>query len=206
MAKVSEKPTDTESSPSTSDPLETGQVEIIQLDPQVVRRDIGPLRIIAIGFNIPNSWVAIAASLSIAISAGGTVSVIYGTFVSCALYFCAAVTLAELASVYPTAGGQYHYTSILAPKRLNRILSYACGMISTLSWAINAASVTLIGSQLITAFPQYFNGYEPEPWHHFLIYQALNLFTLSYNLFALKRTGWIHDVACEFCLKSSPVI
>lgn len=32
---------------------------------------------------------------------------------------CAA-TLAELASVYPTAGGQYHWTSILAPAKWSR--------------------------------------------------------------------------------------
>ncbi|KAG9502174.1 hypothetical protein J7337_004999 [Fusarium musae] len=166
-----------------------------------VRRDIGPLRIIAIGFNIPNSWVAIAASLSTALAAGGTVSLIYGTFVSCAFYACAAVTLAELASVYPTAGGQYHFTSILAPQRYNRQFSYVCGMISTLSWTINAASVALIGSQLLVSFPQFFNGYEPERWHLFLIYQGLNLFSLFYNLFLLKRTNWIHD--CAFILTLS---
>ncbi|KAF5672626.1 heterokaryon incompatibility (het-6OR allele) [Fusarium circinatum] len=126
--------------------------DVSTVDTSPVRRDIGPLRIIAIGFNIPNSWVAIAASLSTALAAGGTVSLIYGTFVSCAFYACAAVTLAELASVYPTAGGQYHFTSILAPERYNRQFSYVCGMISTLSWTINAASMALIGKWVWTNF------------------------------------------------------
>lgn len=163
-----------------------------------MRRDIGLLRIIAIGFNVPNSWLAIAASFSIAIEAGGPVSLIYGTFVACAFYACAGVTLAELASVYPTAGGQYHFTSILAPKKLNRFLAYACGVLSMLSWTINAASVTVIGSQLITSFPQFYNGYMPKQWHLFLLSQALNLFALFYNLFLLKRTNWIHDAACKY--------
>ncbi|KAF4474688.1 HNM1-Choline permease [Fusarium agapanthi] len=176
--------------------------DVSAADISPVRRDIGPLRIIAIGFNIPNSWVAIAASLSTALAAGGTVSLIYGTFVSCAFYACAAVTLAELASVYPTAGGQYHFTSILAPERYNRQFSYVCGMISTLSWTINAASVALIGSQLLVSFPQFFNGYEPERWHLFLIYQGLNLFSLFYNLFLLKRTNWIHDYAFVLTLST----
>ena len=35
-------------------------------------------------------------------------------------------TLAELTSVYPTAGGQYHWTSILAPKSTNRALVSSC--------------------------------------------------------------------------------
>ncbi|KAI7762061.1 hypothetical protein LZL87_004368 [Fusarium oxysporum] len=74
-------------------------------------------------------------------------------------------------------------------------------MISTLSWTINAASVALIGSQLLVPFPQFFNGYEPERWHLFLIYQGLNLLSLFYNLFLLKRTNWIHD--CAFVLTLS---
>lgn len=192
-----EKTVDTDSVAGSSDDNTPGQLEIVHLDTQVVRRDIGPLRIIAVGFNIPNSWVAIAASLSIAIAAGGTVSVIYGTLVSCAFYTCAAVTLAEQASVYPTAGGQYHFASILAPKRFNRFIAYASGIISTLSWAANGASVALMASQLITAFPEYFKGYVPERWHLFLIYQALNVFALIYNIVLFKRTNWIHDAACE---------
>lgn len=56
----------------------------------------------------------------------------------------------------------------------------------------------LVASQLITAFPEYFNGYVPERWHLFLIYQALNAFALIYNIALLKRTNWIHDAACEW--------
>ncbi|KAF5618390.1 HNM1-choline permease [Fusarium sp. NRRL 52700] len=50
--------------------------DVSAADTSPVRRDIGPLRLIAIGFNIPNSWVAIAASLTTALAAGGTVSLI----------------------------------------------------------------------------------------------------------------------------------
>lgn len=183
---------------TSDDPGQQQPAELMLFDHQPLERDIGPVRIIAVGFNIPNSWVAIAASLSIAIAAGGPVSVIYGTLVSCVFYACAAVTMAELASVYPTAGGQYHFTSILAPQRFNRSLAYICGMIATISWAINAASVAMIASQFITAFPQYFNHYQPQNWHLFLIYQALNLLALFYNLFVIKRTNWIHDFACKY--------
>ncbi|UKZ79686.1 hypothetical protein TrVFT333_007446 [Trichoderma virens FT-333] len=174
----------------------TGQtVELIQLNPQAVPRDIGAFQIIALGFNIPNSWAGVATAFSAALTAGGPVSLIYGNFVITAMYASAAVTLAELASVYPTAGGQYHFTSIMAPKRYNRSISYICGMIATVSWIICSTSVASITSLCIASIAEFYSGYKANAWQLFLISQGLNVFSLAYNLFLMKRTRWIHDAA-----------
>lgn len=43
----------------------------------------------------------------------------------------------------------------------------------------------------------FFNpDFEPQAWHIFLIYQAVNILILLYNIFLMKRTSWIHDVGC----------
>ncbi|KAK4085270.1 uncharacterized protein Triagg1_260 [Trichoderma aggressivum f. europaeum] len=174
----------------------TGQtIELIQLNPQAVPRDIGPFQIIALGFNIPNSWAGVATAFSAALTGGGPVSLVYGNFVITAMYLSAAVTLAELASVYPTAGGQYHFTSIMAPKRFNRSMSYICGMIATVSWIICSTSVASITSLCIASMAEFYSGYKANAWQLFLISQGLNVFALGYNLFVLKRTRWIHDAA-----------
>ncbi|KAM0522355.1 hypothetical protein ACHAPE_001944 [Trichoderma viride] len=173
----------------------TQQVELTQLNPQAVPRDMGTFEIIALGFNIPNSWLAVAVALSAALTAGGSVSLIYGNFVITAMYGAAAVTLAELASVYPTAGGQYHFASIMAPKRFNRSISYICGMIATISWIICSASVASVTSLCIAAIAEFYNGFEASAWQLFLISQGLNVIGLVYNLFLLKKTHWIHDAA-----------
>ncbi|KAL6817113.1 amino acid transporter [Trichoderma sp. SZMC 28015] len=170
-------------------------VELIQLNPQAVARDIGPFQIIALGFNIPNSWAGVATAFSAALTGGGPVSLVYGNFVITAMYLSAAVTLAELASVYPTAGGQYHFTSIMAPKRFNRSMSYICGMIATVSWIICSTSVASITSLCIASIAEFYSGYKANAWQLFLISQGLNVFALGYNLFVLKRTRWIHDAA-----------
>lgn len=70
---------------------------------QKATRNLGLLAIVAVGYNICNSWVAIAASLAIGISQGGTVTLIYGALLTVAAYAGICTTLAELASVYPTA-------------------------------------------------------------------------------------------------------
>ncbi|KAK1249276.1 hypothetical protein MKX07_002792 [Trichoderma sp. CBMAI-0711] len=181
-------------------------IQVIQLNPQAVERDIGPLQIIALGFNIPNSWAGVATAFSAALTAGGPVSLIYGNFVSLAMYGSAAVTLAELASVYPTAGGQYHFASIMAPKRFNRSISYVCGMMATVSWVICSASVASITSLCIASIAEFYGGYKASNWQLFLVSQALNLFALGYNLFLMKRTGWLHNAAFFLTLTTFLVI
>lgn len=78
---------------------------------------------------ICNSWAGIAATIALAITLGGPAILIYGPVVMFFLVGCCSITLAELASVYPTAGGQYHWTSILAPKKLSRGLVRLCPVI-----------------------------------------------------------------------------
>lgn len=86
------------------------------------KRDIGLLEIIGLGWNICNSWSAVAVTLSISIASGGPVTLLYGIILIFVLGGACALSMAEIASVYPTAGGQYHWTSILAPERSSRVL------------------------------------------------------------------------------------
>ena len=84
------------------------------------KRTIGTLEILAASFNILNTWFGMASTLVLGFSNGGPVTIIYGLILISIVYIATAFSLAELAARYPTAGGQYHWTSILAPPRLSR--------------------------------------------------------------------------------------
>ena len=169
------------------------------------RTRLSPIAMVALSFNICNSWVAIATSLAIAISAGGSVTLLYGVLCSCIVYASVGISLAEMISVYPTPGGQYHFTSILASKRWSRGLSYICGSISMLSWIALTAAATILGAQMVIALPESFvEGYTPKPWHYFIVYQGINVAMLLYNLFAIRLTPWIHNVGCESSSGKTP--
>ena len=85
-----------------------------------VQQDISTLAVIGLGWNITNSWAGVAATMALSIASGGSPALMYGLLVIFVLVGSSAATVAELASVYPTAGGQYHWASILAPKRWSR--------------------------------------------------------------------------------------
>ncbi|KAF6796391.1 choline transport, partial [Colletotrichum sojae] len=159
------------------------------------KRDIGLLAIVALGWNICNSWAAVSATLAISVVSGGPVTLLYGIILIFVLGGGCALSMAEIASVYPTAGGQYHWTSILAPKRCSRVLSYCCGSVNFLGWIANGAGFIIQMPVIILSLAAYLDqSYVPETWHIFLVFQAFNFTFTAYNIFLMKRTAWIHDV------------
>lgn len=58
-----------------------------------------------------------AASLSIALPSGGPTAVIWGIVPSFIGNLAMAASMAEICHVYPTSGGQYHWSAILAPAK-----------------------------------------------------------------------------------------
>ncbi|KIW04345.1 uncharacterized protein PV09_04635 [Verruconis gallopava] len=199
VSKEKKEAYDLEKSTITALTQATGGVEDVNLASLGLRgeavRDIGLLAIIAAGWNICVSWAGISATLALSIMSGGSVTLLYGVIVIFVTVGCSALSLAEMSSVWPTAGGQYHWTNILAPKAWSRSLSYWCGSANLFGWIATSAGVAIIPPQLIAAIViSYDPSYVVERWHIFLMFQALNVSFTLYNIFLLKRAAWIHDV------------
>jgi len=72
--------------------------------------------------------------MGMVLGAGGPVAFIYG-FIFCVLCnLCITASLGELASIWPTAGGQYHYAYMLGSERWKRISSFTVGWLSIVGW------------------------------------------------------------------------
>lgn len=159
------------------------------------RKEFGPFTILSLGYVVCNSWIAVAATLIIGISQGGFMTVIFGLICGFVFMGSSAISLAELASVYPTAGGQYHWTSILAPKKQSRGLSYVCGSINVFSWIGASAAIILIITEYVgTLVTAYNPGIILEGWQYFLIFQFFNLWGLLHNIFASRKSAFLNDI------------
>jgi choline transport protein len=64
------------------------------------------LEMASIGWSICNSWIGVLSTIAFIINQGGPLTMVYGLPVIFAMYGCIVCTLAELASAYPSAGGQ----------------------------------------------------------------------------------------------------
>lgn len=92
---------------------------------QDMKRNFSLLSVLGVGFSLTNSWFGISAALVTGINSGGPILLIYGIIAIFLVSICVGVSLSELASAFPNAGGQYFWASELAPRKYANFASYA---------------------------------------------------------------------------------
>lgn len=114
---------------------------------QDMKRNYSVLSVLGVGFSLTNSWFGISAALITGINSGGPILIVYGIILIALLSTCVGISLSELASAYPNAGGQYFWANELAPKRYANFASYLTGWFAWAGSIFTSASVALaVGS------------------------------------------------------------
>lgn len=117
---------------------------------QTMPRNFSVLSVLGIGFSLTNSWFGISAALVTGINSGGPLLIIYGIILIALVSTCVGITLSELASAMPNAGGQYFWAGELAPPKWADIASYATGWLAWAGSIFTSASVAAaVGSALV---------------------------------------------------------
>ncbi|CAM1510830.1 Fc.00g083430.m01.CDS01 [Cosmosporella sp. VM-42] len=154
---------------------------------QELKRNFSKVSMLGLAFAILNSWTALSASITLALTSGGPSAVIWGLIVAGLCNLCLAASLAEFLSAYPTAGGQYHWAAIVAWPRFSRGISYVTGWINVAGWVALTATGPLLGSSFIVNIISFMHPtYEEKAWHQFLIYLAFTSIALILNSFATR--------------------
>lgn len=84
------------------------------------------------------------------------------------------VGLAELASAFPSSGGQYHYMFMVSGPRYRALAAYIIGWLSVLSWLFASCSLFIYTAKFFLSLATFYNpGYTATQWQEWLIYVAL---------------------------------
>ncbi|CAK7235992.1 mitochondrial aldehyde dehydrogenase [Sporothrix bragantina] len=141
------------------------------------------LSLFAIGYEICVAPVALMVSLSVSIGSGGPATLVWGQLIIYFMALCIVISLAELASAYPNAGGQYYWAAMLAPKPIRRMSSFVVGYISWASAIFGCASSLIAVSQMTVSLVVLRHGDVTEhPWMVFITYQGFNLVMMIFNV------------------------
>lgn len=93
------------------------------------------------------------------------------------------LSLAEIASMAPTSGGQYHWISEFSPPRYQQFMSYMSGWLATTSWQAGSAGGSFLASSLIQALIiAYDDSYVPQPYYLTLLFIAMACIYAFFNL------------------------
>ncbi|KAL4786574.1 amino acid/polyamine transporter I [Aspergillus varians] len=137
-------------------------------------RQFSIFALVGLAFSITNSWIAIFAAFQQPLNAGGGPGVFYSllvAFVACSII---TVGLAELASAFPTCGGQYHFAFMVSTPNTRAFAAFITGWLSMIAWILCCAASAVYAAQMVAYLAAAYNeGYEPKSWHIWLIYVAI---------------------------------
>ncbi|KAJ5605298.1 Amino acid/polyamine transporter I [Penicillium lagena] len=144
----------------------------------------------------------LSTTLFYPLAGGGPANVIWGWVVVSLMIFCVALSLAEITSVFPTAGGVYYQTFVLSPVWCRRVASWICGWSYvagniTITLAVNFGTTLFFVSCLNVFTDSTGTGVTEnfQPYQTFLIFLALTLLTHAISAFGNKWLPWLETFA-----------
>ncbi|KAK4496526.1 hypothetical protein PRZ48_012506 [Zasmidium cellare] len=149
---------------------------------QVLRRHFSFTSMVGFSSTVLVAWEETPVLAIYALDNGGTAIIFWG--IIAAIIGCSAIymSLAEMASMFPTAGGQYHWVSELAPRRYQKGLSYSVGWLTAMGWQVCLASICFQAGIVTQGLIQLNNpDYVFHNWHGTLLSMAYMVFASVFN-------------------------
>ncbi|KAF2749861.1 amino acid transporter [Sporormia fimetaria CBS 119925] len=130
---------------------------------------------------------------------GGPANIIWGFVGVSLIILCVALSLGEITSVFPTAGGVYYQTWMLSSPSYRRIASWICGW----SYVVGSITITLavnFGTALffagcINVFGGEEGVFEANSWQIYLIFLAITLLCNAISALGNRWLPWLDTFA-----------
>ncbi|PMD37860.1 amino acid transporter-like protein [Hyaloscypha variabilis F] len=193
----SEKPTT--SSPSDEETLQAPEIGYTE----ELRRDFSIWSLGSLCLCLMGTWEALTSVVAAALTNGGAPCLFYNYIITFLGTIAVACSLAEIASIWPTAGGQYHWVHALAPPSQKRLASWFTGLISIGGQIVLTASAAFAAGLQFQALITLNNpdSYVPARWQGMLFYWLVLLYSAAVNIWGSKvlphtnlASGVIHVV------------
>ncbi|TKA43117.1 hypothetical protein B0A54_06065 [Friedmanniomyces endolithicus] len=153
---------------------------------QELKRNFRLISIFSFMCVVMSTWVFVINASTNGLAAGGTGGFIAVYIGSSFAYFTVVLSLAEIASIAPTAGGQagsvnlYHWTSEFAHPRVQKFTRYVAGWLLTLSWLCGVTSGMFLTGQMVQGAilitNESFNAQPYQVWCLVFAFAASGLF------------------------------
>ncbi|KAI1136099.1 amino acid transporter [Hypoxylon sp. FL0543] len=165
-----------------------------------LRRQYGLLGIVGIALTVDNAWAALGSSISVSILNGGPPGLIFGLIVAVFWYSFIGLSLAELASSVPTAGGVYHWATIAAGPNWGRTVGFFTGWINFYGWMFDlAALVQITANILVQLYATYHqDSYVPDSWHVYVTYVGVLWISTIFVIFANRLVPYTQNCGMFF--------
>lgn len=129
---------------------------------QDLDRKLTVTSVIGLGFTLMGVPFGLSSTLWISLVDGANVTILYGWILVAFFSLCVVLSLSEIISKYPTAGGVYHFSAILSNEKYSSVSSWFTGWFLLIGNWTYAVSIMFAGSQFILSIFGLKNVYYKE--------------------------------------------
>jgi len=164
------------------------------------------LSVLGLSFAIMAVPYGLSTTFYISLTNGQSVTILYGWILLSILSAFIAASLAEICSVYPTAGGVYYWAALLSTPEWAPIASWVTGWLTLVgNWTVTL-SINFGGAQLILSAISLWNlDYVPNAWQTVLCFWATMVLCYAINIFGAKYLDFINKL-CIYWTGASIII
>lgn len=148
----------------------------------ILPKDFNKISLVGLGFSILSTWIGLSSGIGVSLIEGGPAFLIYGLLIGASAILIITLGMAELASSYVTAAGQYHWVYIVSRRDMAPFAAFFTGWINVFGWWMAVSSLVLFCSSCITALAKLWHPeYAIQRWQSYLCYVSITLFITFYN-------------------------
>ncbi len=169
-------------------------------------RNLSMMSILGLSFAIMAVPFGLSTTFYITLTDGQSVTILYGWLFVSLISLAIAASLAEICSVYPTAGGVYYWSAMLSTKKWAPLVSYIDGWLTLIgNWTVTL-SINFSGGQLVlSAITLWKEDFVPNAYQTVLMFWAVMLLCMLVNIFAAQYLDLINKI-CIYWTAASVVI
>lgn len=150
------------------------QLEMVPMGQEQLKKRFTLLSVTAFGFTTMNSWVAFASGIAVPLMCGGGPSLVYGLIAAAFVMVTIGIGFAELASAFPSAGGQYHIVFMTFPPSARRVAAFFTGWVTVIYIMAALASCNFfVAGSILDLVALWIPSYQIQAWQVYLIHVAL---------------------------------
>ncbi|KAJ5588033.1 Amino acid/polyamine transporter I [Penicillium hordei] len=155
---------------------------------QELRRDFSLWSIVCLQISLMATWEALSTVVATALTNGGAPCLFYNYIITLIGTMFIVLSLSEIASIYPTAGGQYHWVHCLTPASYQATASWFTGWISIGGQLVFSASAAFAAGLQLQALITLnnLNSYTPTRWRGMLFYWLILAYSTAINIWGSK--------------------
>ncbi|KAK7744855.1 hypothetical protein SLS53_003088 [Cytospora paraplurivora] len=169
-------------------------------------RSLSMLSVLGLSFAIMAVPYGLSTTFLYSLANGQSVTVLWGWVLLSLISVAIAASLAEICSVFPTAGGVYYWAALLSTPEWAPIASWVTGWLTLVgNWTVTL-SINFGGAQLIlSAITLWDEDFVANAWQTVLMFWAVMLLTYLVNVFGSRWLDQINTM-CIYWTGASVII